>query len=162
MEDGMHRSSFSASGFTTIEMIIVVIIVGAIAVMGFPRLRDAVDKQNFRSARLAVVSYVSTARGAAVARGCRSNVHFVSGPNSRMWVTSCRFPVGTPGSDTLAGPEWTEQRWNARLYALKDSITFDPRGLRLTLVRTTIKLRNKADQDRDSVVVNEIGKVVRQ
>lgn len=150
------------SGFTTIEMIIVVVIVGVIAMMGFPRLRDAVEKQNFRSARIAVGGFVSTARAAAVARGCRSSVHFISGPNSRMWVTSCRLQAGAAGRDTLAGPEWTEQRWNVRIMALRDSITFDPRGLRLTFTPTTIKLRTKADQDRDSVVVNELGKVVRQ
>ena len=34
------------SGFTTIEMIMVVVIMGVIATIGFPRIRDALEKQS--------------------------------------------------------------------------------------------------------------------
>ncbi|HEV8265220.1 MAG TPA: GspH/FimT family pseudopilin [Gemmatimonadales bacterium] len=147
------------SGFSTIEMIIVVILIGIVATLGFPRMRDALDKQKRRSMRAALVSYIVMARSAAVARGCRGSVHFVSGGNSRVWVTACN--AQNPAvRDTIAGPKWTEAEWDYRFLAGRDSINYDPRGLRVNFVRTAIKIRDKQDNDRDSVVVNEVGKVI--
>lgn len=149
------------AGFTTIEMIIIVIIVGVMVSIGFPRLRDGLDKQNRRDMRTTLVSWVATARGSAVARGCRSSVHFISGPSSKVWVTSCRTtPVGSTARDTLVVPVLTVDRWGYRLQSGKDSINFDARGLRMQLTATTIKIRTPGDVDKDSVVVNAVGKVV--
>ena len=149
------------SGFTTIEMVIVVLIIGVIATLGFPRLRDSVQKQNYRSAKAALATYVAIARGTAVARGCRTALHFVSGLSSRVWVTSCKINSNV-GRDTIGSVEFLGDRFNLRLQAGKDSIQFDSRGIRLSFERTVIKIRTKADQDRDSVVINQLGKVVSQ
>jgi prepilin-type N-terminal cleavage/methylation domain-containing protein len=153
----------STRGFTTIELVIAVVIIGTIAMIGFPRIKDAVEKQNRRAMRAALVSYMALARNSAVARGCRAAVHFVSGSNSRVWVTACSVRAGAPAGsrDTLAGPEWTEERWGHRFYAIgRDSINYDSRGLRQSLVSTTIKIRTKGEVERDSVVVNALGKVI--
>lgn len=150
------------SGFTTIEMIMVVVIMGVIAALGFPRIRDALQNQSRRSMRAGIVTLVATARSAAVARGCEGTVHFVSGANSRLWVTACKTQPGAPvaARDTLAGPYWTEARWDHRFQSGKDEIRYTPRGLRQSFVRTVILIRTKGDVTRDSVVVNELGKVV--
>ncbi|HXF94506.1 MAG TPA: GspH/FimT family protein [Gemmatimonadales bacterium] len=153
----------SNRGFSAIEMVIVVVLIGIIATIGFPRLKDALEKQNRRDMRAALVSYLALARNSAVARGCRSAVHFVSGPNSRVWVTACSTRPGAAPTarDTLAGPVWTEAQWNHRFYAIgRDSINYDARGLRQQLVATTIKIRTKGEVERDSVVVNPVGKVI--
>jgi prepilin-type N-terminal cleavage/methylation domain-containing protein len=146
------------NGFTTIELIIAVIIIGVIASIGLPRVRDAIEKADRRAARSAIRTYLATARSAAVARGCRSALHFTQGPNSRMWVTSC--VVTGAGSDTLAGPDLLEERWHVRLQSGKDSITYNSRGVRVSFEQTTIKIRDRQDNDRDSVVVNQLGKVI--
>jgi prepilin-type N-terminal cleavage/methylation domain-containing protein len=150
------------SGFTTIEMIIVVVIIGALATIGFPRIQDALEKQSRRSMRAGIVTLVAMARGSAVARGCAATVHFVSGPNSRLWVTACKTQAGAAPTarDTLAGPYFTEARWNHRFQSGKDEINYTPRGMRQTLTRTVILIRTKGDVTRDSVVVNELGRVV--
>ncbi|MGH7672330.1 MAG: pilus assembly FimT family protein [Gemmatimonadales bacterium] len=150
------------SGFTTIEMIIVVVIIGVLATVGFPRIQDALEKQSRRSMRAALVSYVAMARGSAVARGCRASVHFISGPNSRVWVTACSTKAGAAATarDTLVAPVWTEDRWGHRLQSGRDSVSFSARGLRQNLLHTTILIRTKGDLTRDSVAVNELGRVV--
>jgi len=150
------------SGFTTIEMLIVLVIIGVMATIGFPRIRDALEKQSRRSMRAGIVTMVATARGAAVARGCQGTVHFVSGANSRVWVTACNTQPGAPAGarDTLGGPYFTEDRWGHRFQSGKDEINFTARGMRQTLVRTVILIRTKGDVTRDSVVVNELGRVV--
>ncbi len=48
------------SGFTTIEMVIVVVLIGIIAMFGFPKIRQALDKTNLRSARDAVGTLAAT------------------------------------------------------------------------------------------------------
>lgn len=152
----------NTSGFSTIEIIIVVVLIGIIATIGIPRIKDSVEKQDRRAMRSALVGYVATARSAAIARGCRGSVHFVSGGNSRVWVTACSTRPGAPATerDTLAGPEFTEQRWNHRFQAGRDSIDFNLRGMRQTFTRTAIYIRTKGDVTRDSVIVNPIGTVV--
>ncbi|MGH2601280.1 MAG: pilus assembly FimT family protein [Dehalococcoidia bacterium] len=150
-------------GFTTIELIIVVVMIGVIATIAFPRVKDGLEKQQRRSMRAALVGYVALARNSAVARGCRGSVHFVSGSNSRLWVTACSTRPGVTAAqrDTLVGPIYTEAEWNHRFLAARDSINYDGRGLRMPIgTSTTIKIKTKADADKDSIVVNGTGKVV--
>src|SRR5205823_7295041 len=70
-------------GFTTIELIIVVVMIGIIAVIGFPKIRRALDTTNVRSTRVYLGTAVATARAAAVQRGCRAAVHFSSPGTAR-------------------------------------------------------------------------------
>src|SRR2546428_13617986 len=64
------------SGFTTIEMIIVVLIIGVIAAIGFPKIRGTLDKTNGRSARVYLSTQLVTARATAVQRGGSSAWRF--------------------------------------------------------------------------------------
>src|SRR5574342_467013 len=63
------------AGFTVIELLWVIVLIGLMAALGIPRIRDAVQKQNVRGARVAAVAQVVKARNAAVQRGCRAVVH---------------------------------------------------------------------------------------
>jgi prepilin-type N-terminal cleavage/methylation domain-containing protein len=66
-----HRNS----GFTVVELLWVIVIMGLMGAMGIPRIRGAMQKQNVKSARVAGVAHVVKARAAAVQRGCRATVH---------------------------------------------------------------------------------------
>src|SRR5437763_13736023 len=124
------------SGFTTIEMIIVVVLIGIIAMIGFPKISKTLDKTNVRSARDAVGTMAGTARAAAIQRGCRSALHFAAATNA-VWVTTA-FPTKV---DTVSGVQDLKARFRVTLTASRDSVQYDPRGLRLdafpssTLVR---------------------------
>src|SRR5437660_735154 len=58
-------------GFTLIEMIIVVVMIGVIAVIGFPKIRRALDQTNVRSTRVFLSTAVATGM---IAQGQRSAV----------------------------------------------------------------------------------------
>src|SRR3989449_11439852 len=84
------------SGFSAVELMIVIILIGLIAAVGFPKIHGVLDKTNVRSARVAGGAYVGTARSLAIQRGCRAAGHFAYGASSGGWVTSCR-----PGQVTV-------------------------------------------------------------
>jgi len=148
----------SRSGFTTIELIIVVAIIGIIALMGFPKIRRTLDKTNVRSARAAVSTLAVTARAAAIQRGCPAVVHFVA-TNATVWVTTnCVAKV-----DTVSGVQQLGSRFKVSMVATRDSLRFDPRGLSLDNLGTTntvIRFTGSVASSADSTVINPIGKVV--
>jgi type II secretory pathway pseudopilin PulG len=147
------------SGFTTIEMIIVVLMIGVMATIGFPRIRAALYKTNVSSARVFLGTAAVTARQSAVARGCRAVIHFTSGTDGTVWVTACpRLQPGAGTVDTLGSVEPLGDRYKVTLTATRDSVQFDPRGLSMDNVATTVRIAGPASTD--SLYINPIGKVM--
>ncbi|HTD71727.1 MAG TPA: prepilin-type N-terminal cleavage/methylation domain-containing protein [Gemmatimonadales bacterium] len=147
------------SGFTTIEMVIVVVLIGLIAMIGFPKISKMLDKTNVRSARDAVGTLAATARAAAIQRGCRSALHFTASP-STVWVTTaCPAKL-----DTVSGVQNFTTRFKVTLAASRDSVQYDPRGLSMDGFNsnTVVRLTGSVATNKDSVMINPIGKVVRQ
>src|SRR5260370_17918965 len=78
-------------GFTFIEILIVMIIIGIIASFGMPRIRDAIQKTNIRAARVGLSLVVVKARQAAISRGCRGVVHITAGSSGTGWGKGCKL-----------------------------------------------------------------------
>ena len=149
------------TGFTTIEMLMVVILIGIVTALGFPRIRTAVQKTNVRSTRVYLAAATATARAAAVQRGCRGVVHFTSGASGTVWVTACpRMKAGAGTVDTLGAVEQLAARYSVTLTATRDSIQFNPRGLNMDFLVTTVRVQGASAVAKDSTVINQIGKVV--
>src|SRR5437667_11142911 len=115
-------------GFTTIELIIVVVMIGIIAVIGFPKIRRALDTTNVRSARVYLGTAVATARAAAVQRGCRAVGHFTSGASGTVWVTTCAR-ANPAALETIGGVGQRASGWRVTLAVSSDSLRVDPSGL---------------------------------
>lgn len=148
----------SRKGFSTIEMIIVVILIGTIAAIGFPRLRSSLDRQNIRSAKALLATLAATARGTAIQRGCAARLNINA---DSAWVTACGVtgnppPLNQPvGTKRLIGSEF-----GVMLSSTAPTVTYDPRGIRVNFQTTTIRVIGP--QFRDSVIINEVGRVKRQ
>lgn len=146
------------SGFSTIEMAIVLTLIGIIALIGFPKIRATFDKTNVRSARTAVATMVATARQAAIQRGCVGVVHFAA-TNGTVWVTTaCPTKL-----DTVSGVQKLGTRFNVGLVPTRDSLRFDPRGLSMDNLgssNTVIRITGTVSTAIDSVIVSPMGKVV--
>jgi prepilin-type N-terminal cleavage/methylation domain-containing protein len=148
------------SGFSAVELLIVIVLIGLIAAVGYPKIHGALDKTNVRSARVAVGTYTVTARSLAIGRGCRAVVHFSYGPSSGAWVTACR--PGTLTIDTVGPVKNVYQDFNVTLTSTQDSVQFDPRGLSLETANTIVRFTGNIDANADSVVIaGYTGKVVR-
>jgi prepilin-type N-terminal cleavage/methylation domain-containing protein len=147
-------------GFTIIEMLIVLALFGLIGALAFPRLRDAFEKSNVRSARVAAGTLAAKARAAAVARGCRSALHFGPLDGGEVWVTVCKVNT-TVGVDTLGGVEHLASRFNVGFRYSRDSVTYAPSGVSFDNVVTTLWFSARTGSAADSVLINQVGKVVR-
>jgi len=145
-------------GFTFIEVLIVMVLIGIIAALGIPRIRDAIQKNNVRSARAAIGTLVAKARGAAVQRGCKSAIHFTQGSAGKIWVTACKT-TNSALTDTLGGLEQLAARYSVTLATTGDSVQFMPNGVSPDNVMTVIRFTSNGISD--SVMINQVGKVVR-
>src|SRR5690348_1117413 len=104
------------SGFSIVELMIAIIIASVIAALGFPKIHTALDKTNVRAARVDVATFTAIARSAAVQRGCRAVIHFVSGSSASLWVTVCpRYAPGAGTVDTLAAIDNLVKRYNVMM-----------------------------------------------
>ena len=145
-------------GFSTIEMIIVVILIGIIASIGFPRLRRGLEKQRIRNTKALLATMVATARATAIQRGCVATLNFAV---DSVWVTACGLTGNPPPANVLVGTDRrVKDDVNVTLSYTTSTIRYDPRGMRLTFQPTTVRVIGPTYQD--SVVINELGKVKRQ
>jgi type II secretory pathway pseudopilin PulG len=139
-------------------MVIVVVLIGIIAAIGFPKIRQSLDKANVRSARAAVGTFAAMARAAAIQRGCPGVLHFVA-TNATVWVTTnCQTKV-----DTVAGVQQLGTRFKVTMVATRDSVRYDPRGLSLDnlTTNTVVRFTGSVSSNTDSTVINPLGKVIR-
>ena len=143
-------------GFSLIEMMFVFVLAGVIMAIGFPRLKDSLEKQNIRSSKALLATLAATARGTAVQRGCNATLNMTT---DSIWVTACSLtPPFNPvqvGTKKLVGEEF-----GVTLVPSSASIVYDPRGIRSQFQATSIRIVGA--HYTDSVVINEVGKVTRQ
>ena len=146
----------SRKGFSLIEMITVLVLIGIIAAIGFPRLRDALEKQNVRSAKALIATLAATARGAAIQRGCAATLNMTV---DSAWVTACG--VNPPAANVQVGTKkLVGDEFRVTLNPSAPSVVYDPRGIATVFQTTTVQVIGPHNQD--SVVVNQVGKVIKQ
>ena len=143
-------------GFSLIEMMFVFVLAGVIMAIGFPRLKDGLEKQNIRSSKALLTTLVATARGTAVQRGCNATLNMTA---DSVWVTACGVnpPAAsvTVGTKKLVGSEFS-----VTLVPSAAAIVYDPRGLRTSFATTSVRIVGA--HYTDSVIINQVGKVTRQ
>src|SRR5258706_13379402 len=87
-------------GFSLIEMMFVFVLAGVIMAIGFPRLRNRLEKQNVRSSKALLATLVETARSTALQRGCAATLNMTV---DREWVTARR--ANPPAATVQLGPQ---------------------------------------------------------
>ncbi len=143
-------------GFSMIEMIVVVILIGIIATIGFPRLRDGLEKQNVRSAKALIATLAATARGAAIQRGCSATLNLTV---DSIWVSACG--VNPPAASVQVGTKkLVGDDFSVTLSSTAASVVYDPRGISTVFQPTTVYVTGPNYSD--SVVINEVGRVSKQ
>ncbi len=146
----------SRRGFSLIEMMFVFVLAGVIMAIGFPRLRNSLEKQNIRSSKALLATLAATARSTAVQRGCSATLNMTA---DSVWVTACG--VNPPAASVQIGTKkLVGSEFGVTLAPSAASVVYDPRGIATVFQSTSIRIIGA--HYTDSVVINSVGKVTRQ
>lgn len=146
------------SGFTLIEMLMVIVIVGMLVLIGFPKVSSAMVKTNVRGARTTLANMFTKARTVATQTNRKTRLKF---NGNQVWiVASPRLLPGAGTVDTIGPVENLNTLYGVAVTSPVDSITFDPRGLAAGFGATsTLKVAKSGHTD--SIVVDGLGRVVK-
>jgi prepilin-type N-terminal cleavage/methylation domain-containing protein len=145
-------------GFTLVEMMIVVVLIGLTTLIGYPKVASGLAKANLRSSRTTLANMFAKARAVATQRNRQTSVEF---NGSNVVVTALKsVPVGLNTKDTIGAVEKLDALYGVTLNASGvTSIAFDPRGFGLDgTTHTFVVTRNSK---RDSIIVDRLGRVVK-
>lgn len=142
-------------GMTLIELLIVIVIVGAVAGLAYPRVADGLRRESVRAARLAITGLHAKARANAIQRG-RTSALVRSGDLllivSRNPVTGQPDTIGQPMDVNLEYGGAVAMSWT------RDTLTFDARGIGQEATATTIVVSRGTYAD--TIVVSPVGRIV--
>lgn len=116
-------ASRSPRGFSLIELLVVVAVLGLVFAMTLPRLTGVVAERNVRNARAAVANLYARARVTAVQRRVPATLT-VAG--NRFVITSPRKPTGV---DTISGVNDLSRDFGVTVAVTGGPIVVAPNGL---------------------------------
>ncbi|GAC1690645.1 MAG: hypothetical protein NVS9B3_09230 [Gemmatimonadaceae bacterium] len=143
------RIRHAPPGFTLLELMIVVAVMGVLVMIGLPKLHAIQQRENMRSATTHMSSLIATAQAAAVRRGRPTALRVRS---DSAWVT-----LDSNGTMLqLTVPVSFKTAYSATLQPVPDTIVFNSRGFP-SLLAGTAKLGITANGASDSVCVSRLG-----
>ena len=146
-------------GFTIIEMLLVILILGVATIIGLPRMSEGASKANVRGARTSLINMLSRTRIAATETN-RISVLKIEANNAVILLRPRRSLVGTGNADTLGSVLRLGDAYGVSITGEIDSVRFDPRGLGSGFGTGTTFLITK-NGVRDSVRVDGLGRVIK-
>lgn len=149
-------------GFSLIEMLLVIVIIGLVGMIATPRMRESLERSKVRAARSALASHVARTRATAVARGCQATLNVTTGAAGKLWVTSClTTTVGAGGAtQTVGRVDSLAARQKVTITSDVAALSFDRRGIRTNRVLSTIRVQSTTTALIDSIQINPVGRVV--
>lgn len=145
-------------GYTLVEMLLVISIIGILAAISLPRMGRIRDQSQLSSARTRFTRGVMAARQAAIQRGKHA---FFNVENSVLWVY-----VDTDGDDD-ADVTVTPNTDITSLYGVtvtpstKTTIEYDPRGIATQSDKQVFHFEHTSSGFKDSLCVSRLGNTIR-
>ena len=144
-------------GFTLVETLIVVVLIGAVALIGWPKVASGLAKNNLRSSRTTLANMFVKARAVATQQNRRTSVDFNG--NNVVVTASPRKLAGVGTVDTVGAVEKLDLLYGVSVSAPVSSVAFDPRGFRS--LGASSKFVVTRNGKRDSIMVDALGKVTK-
>ena len=140
-------------GVTLIEILIVMTLIGVMAGFGFPRIGDAITKQNVRSARTLFIGTHAKARATAIQRGSQTQLVLAGG---RLTIQAAN-PV-TNAVQQVGNVEDLGSRYGVTVQPSNATLTFDARGIGMETTQTVISITKGTHGTR--IVFSPVGRVM--
>jgi prepilin-type N-terminal cleavage/methylation domain-containing protein len=119
------------NGFTLIEMLIVVVIIGIVGVISLPKLNAAFARSNVLSAKTRIAALYSVARATAVSRN-QTAILRINGNQVYVYARPRRnTPIGANTIDTVVRPVNISTLFGVTVGGGVDSARIAPTGLGL-------------------------------
>lgn len=146
------------NGFTLIETLLALVILGTVVILGFPRMSAGVTSTNVRGARTTLINLLVKARTAAT-QANRITLLKIEGNNAFVLARPRLLP-GVGVADTLGSVERLGASYGVTVTATIDSVRFDPRGLGTGFgTNTTFVISRNATAD--TIRIDGLGRVTK-
>jgi prepilin-type N-terminal cleavage/methylation domain-containing protein len=145
-------------GFTLIEMLLVIVILGIIGVFGFPRMSAAMTNTNVRGARTTLINLIAKARTAATQTN-RIALLKINGDHAFVLLRPRRLS-GLGDADTLGTVVRLGDTYGVTVIATIDSVRFDPRGMGTGFGTGTTFLVSRNGHS-DTITIDGLGRVTK-
>ena len=147
----------SRQGYTLTEMLIVVVIVGALTMFAIPKFSVVVQRNKLSAAREEITAAIATARAAAVQKGRSATFRIVSGNRIAVTVVSADQSTTT----TLVPAKSLMTLYNVSIASATDSaITYDMRGFVTPRLSSTGMIKLRQGARRDSICLTRAGQIM--
>jgi Tfp pilus assembly protein FimT len=144
----------SRVGFSTVELTVVLMLVGVLTALAAPKLVDARDQGDINSAKRQVIAHLISGRTAAVQRGRSVSVHI---EQDSIWVA-----VVKTGGDSAITTKRSLTAMGANVLSNQTQVVYDSRGFAVGLPLTGAKVRMFGISAADSVCVARSGMVLQR
>ena len=141
------------AGFSLIEMLIVVVMIGLMTLIALPRLADTFAQSNLSSARAKIISLFSVARATA-SGSSRTTVLRLSG--NKIYVVASKLNGGV-GVDTVTPVENINTEYGVTATVSPDSILLDQSGLGRNGLTIILSKSGRAD----TVTISQYGQILK-
>ena len=141
----------SRRGFTLVETLTVLVIMGVVLMMALPKMGNMNDRNQMRSAKDGISSRLAAARAAAIATG-RQSYFYVEGDSIR--VTASNGTAQVAKGNTLS----LRRQFGVSVTSSNFSIMFDGRGMTTGASNKIMFRRNTLA---DSICISSIGLINR-
>lgn len=143
-------------GFTLVETLIVVVLLGLIVLIGFPKMSAALGRSDLRGARTTMINMVAAARAASVQGNRLTWVKFQG--NTAHVLARPRLVVdGVSNADTVGAVRNLSAQYGVTVVAT-DSIQFDPRGFGTDFGGTKTIVLSKGGHS-STITIDGVGRV---
>ena len=149
-----RRRHLGNRGLSVIELLMVIVIVGMVALFVFPSVVKTFDRVQVRGARTALVNSYHSARTAARVSNLTTTLNLTS---HRIWVERVKL---TGGVDTIGGVTNLSSQYGV-LVSGPPTITIDPRGMLASRLDAGLTFVFSRGGWSDSVVFSNYGRVSR-
>jgi prepilin-type N-terminal cleavage/methylation domain-containing protein len=143
-------------GFSLIEILTVMVMIGIIVAMGIPKFGNTLARQNVRGARVLITTLHSRARNSAISRSRTTKLAIKNGyllTLSANPLTGVIDTVGRRGDSVAARYGVTY----SVVPSTRDTLVFDPRGLGTEATSTTIYVSKSGFAD--TITISPLGRI---